>query len=229
MITIRPLRGRDPPNVLLADKDASVVNRLCESLLENKRLKAALEEIVGLKCEDVIELVLRVVEEAILVHARHQGLSLENSLGVLLIEREESPSSISDLAEDHLHAPELSLVTQAVFSNQLQLCIKALLLERAARLLERLAICRQKQEASSAHCAWHVYASISSMRSADKAVAREEPPPSEQQHRRLTAPVGTNLRHGDCLAAKRPICCRRARSRVRASSGGRLNLFQEEC
>ena len=131
----------DPPNVLLANENASVMDRLCESLLENKRLQAALKEIVGLKSEDIIELVLGVVEETILVHTGHQGLSLENTLGVLLIEREESPGSISDLAEDHLHAPELSLVAQTVFSNQLQLCIEALLLKRAARLLESLAIC----------------------------------------------------------------------------------------
>lgn len=141
----KPPDETDPPDVLLADEDASVMNRLRESLLENKRLKATLEEIVGLESEHIIELVLSVVEEAILVHARHQCLSLENTLRILLIEREESPCSISDLAEDHLHAPELSLVAQAVFSNQLQLCIQALLLERAARLLKSLAICRRER------------------------------------------------------------------------------------
>lgn len=72
--------------MLLADEDASVMDRLGETLLKYKRLQAALEEIVGLEREDVIELVLGVVEETILVHTGHQSLSLENALGVLLIE-----------------------------------------------------------------------------------------------------------------------------------------------
>lgn len=48
---------------------------------------------------------------------------------------------LSDLGQGHLHTPELSLVPEAVLSDQLQLTIKTLLLEGTPWLLERFSIC----------------------------------------------------------------------------------------
>ena len=48
-------------------------------------------------------------------------------------------SHLSDLGQRHLHAPELALVAQAKLADELELGVEALLLERAARLLEGLA------------------------------------------------------------------------------------------
>ena len=128
------------PDVLLADEHTGMVDGLGQTLLEDNCLQASLEEIVRLEGQDVIELVLGLVQEAILIHAAHQGLALKNALGILLVEREKRACSITDLAEDHLHAPKLTLVAKAILSNELQLGIQALLLKRASWLLEGLAI-----------------------------------------------------------------------------------------
>ena len=52
--------------------------------------------------------------------------------------KKQSPH-LSDLGQRHLHAPELALVAQAKLADELELGVEALLLERAARLLEGLA------------------------------------------------------------------------------------------
>lgn len=46
---------RDAPDVALADEDASVVDRLGEAALEDLGLEAALEEVLDLEGEDVVE------------------------------------------------------------------------------------------------------------------------------------------------------------------------------
>ena len=51
------------------------------------------------------------------------------------------PGGIAELGQHELHAPELTLRAEAVLAEDLHLLVEALLLERAARLLEGLAIC----------------------------------------------------------------------------------------
>jgi hypothetical protein len=127
--------------VALADEHARVVDALGEALLEHERLQAALQEVLRREREHVIELVLRLVEEAILVHAAHERVALKDALGVLLVQRQQHAGGLADLRQDHLHAPELALVAEAVLAHQLELGVQALLLERTPRLLEGLAIC----------------------------------------------------------------------------------------
>ena len=48
------------------------------------------------------------------------------------------PGGIAELGQHELHAPELTLRAEAVLAEDLHLLVEALLLERAARLLEPL-------------------------------------------------------------------------------------------
>eukprot|EP00955_Chlamydomonas_euryale_P039021 351280-Chlamydomonas_euryale.AAC.8 len=129
------------PNVVLLDEHASVVDGLGQTLLEDNGLQAALQEVVWLQRQHVIQLVLRLIQQTILVHAAHQSLALEKALRVVLVVLQQVARRVADLGQNHLHAPQLTLVAQAILAHKLQLAIKALLLEWAPRLLERLSIC----------------------------------------------------------------------------------------
>lgn len=56
------LGERDPPNVALADEDASVVDGFGQSQLENLSLEAAFEEILDFQPQNVIQLHLPLVQ-----------------------------------------------------------------------------------------------------------------------------------------------------------------------
>eukprot|EP00983_Pelagomonas_calceolata_P077096 1153714-Pelagomonas_calceolata.AAC.1 len=73
------------PDVLLADEHTGVVDGLGEALLEHQGLQPSLQHIVGTQGEGIIQLVLGLVQQAVLVQPAHEGLPLENALGVLLI------------------------------------------------------------------------------------------------------------------------------------------------
>merc|ERR1712122_138454 len=64
---------------------------------------------------------------------RRSALPSNSLRGVLLLERKEIPGGLADLGESELDAPYLALVPQAILADQLQLLIKAGLLEGASR------------------------------------------------------------------------------------------------
>jgi hypothetical protein len=138
-----------PPEVALADEHACVVDGLSQALLEHDGLQAALKEVLRGQGQNVIQLVLRLVQQRVLIHTPHQSLPLEDALGVLLVQGQQSTSSVTDFGQNHLHAPQLSLVAQAILSDQFQLGIQAFLLKRAARPLEGLAICTMQRKGSN--------------------------------------------------------------------------------
>jgi hypothetical protein len=53
-----------------------------------------------------------------------QGVTLEQPLGVLVIELEKLTGSTTDLGESEGDAPDLALVFQAVFADDLELCVE---------------------------------------------------------------------------------------------------------
>lgn len=118
----------------LADEDASVVDGLGKSLLEHLGLKTALEELLGSKLKDEIELKLVLGEETVTAHPSEEGGSLEDSLRVLRVKRQQDTGSLSELSERILHSPDLALAPQAVFTDKLQFRIKTLLLVRTTGL-----------------------------------------------------------------------------------------------
>lgn len=84
--------GRDVDDLLadadvaLADQDTGVVDGLGKTELVDASLEAALKEIFDLKGKDVIELHAGLVEHTDTNETANEGISFEETLGVLLVE-----------------------------------------------------------------------------------------------------------------------------------------------
>ena len=76
-------------DVALLDQDTGVVDGLGEAELVDAGLETALEEIVGLESQDVIELHAGLVEHTDADKTANEGIAFEETLGVLLIESKE--------------------------------------------------------------------------------------------------------------------------------------------
>lgn len=127
-------------NVALEDKGACMVNRLGVVHLVHTGLETALQELLGGQTEDVIETLLVSGQDSVTHQAAEHGITLEEALGVLLVERQQLTRGGAHLGQGQLCAPDLALATQAVLAQQLHLLIETLLLVWAARRLGRLAV-----------------------------------------------------------------------------------------
>ena len=113
------------PDVTLADEHTRVVDRLGKTALEDLGLETALQEILDLEREHVIETHAALVEHTDAHKTANQGIALEETLRVLLVELEQLTGSTTDLGQDETNAPDLALVAQAVLASELA-CRKAL-------------------------------------------------------------------------------------------------------
>jgi len=131
-------------NQVLADSDVSLVNEDSglmnglglETFLIDSSLQSLVKEFIDSKTQDVIKLELLVAEEAVSVHSVEEGSSFEESSGVFFLESEELTSSLSELGEEEMDSPDLTLVLETVLSDELQFVVDSLLLERSSRSLE---------------------------------------------------------------------------------------------
>lgn len=73
-------------DVALADQDTGVVDGLGETELVDAGLEAALQEILDLEGQDVIELHAALVKHTDTDETANQGVAFEQTLGVLLVE-----------------------------------------------------------------------------------------------------------------------------------------------
>ena len=76
-------------DVALLDEDTSVVDRLGKTELVDESLETALQEILDLEGQDVIELHAGLVEDTDTDQTANEGIAFEEALGVLLIESKE--------------------------------------------------------------------------------------------------------------------------------------------
>lgn len=132
------------PDVALADEHTSVVDRLGETELVDAGLETALQEVLDLEGQDVIEPHAGLVEDTDTDETANEGVTLEEALGVLLVKSQERteqelavmcawtlansqlpelclPSSTTDLGQSQLDAPDLALVAETILANELQL------------------------------------------------------------------------------------------------------------
>ena len=77
------------PDVPLADENTSVVDGLGKTELVDASLKTALQEILNLKGQHVIELHAGLVKDTDADETANEGVTFEEALGVLLVESEE--------------------------------------------------------------------------------------------------------------------------------------------
>jgi nucleoside-triphosphatase THEP1 len=75
--------------VALADEDTSVVDRLGKTELVDAGLETALQEVLNLESQHVIELHAAFVENTDADETANEGVTFEEALGVLLVESEE--------------------------------------------------------------------------------------------------------------------------------------------
>ena len=131
-------------NQVLADSDVSLVNEDSglmdglglETFLIDSSLQSLVKEFIDSKTQDVIELELLVAEEAVSVHSVEEGSSFEESSGVFFLKSEELTGSLSELGEEEMNSPDLTLVLETVLSYELQFVIDSFLFERSSGSLE---------------------------------------------------------------------------------------------
>ncbi len=75
-------------DVALADQDTGVVDGLGKAELVDASLETALEEILDLEGQDVIELHAGLIEDTDADETANEGIAFEETLGVLLLEGE---------------------------------------------------------------------------------------------------------------------------------------------
>jgi hypothetical protein len=133
----------------LADQNTGVVDGLGEAELVDASLETTLQEILNLQGQDVIELHAGLVEHTDADQTTNEGISFEETLGVLLVHGEKVtvypvrislfsflhnvsqhvPSSTTNLRECELDTPHLTLVAETVFADNLQFGVTGGLLE----------------------------------------------------------------------------------------------------
>jgi hypothetical protein len=85
------------PDVALADEDTSVVDGLGKTELVDAGLETALQEVLNLEGQDVIELHAGLVEHTNADEAANEGVTFEKALRVLLVEGQERTAHVSTL------------------------------------------------------------------------------------------------------------------------------------
>merc|ERR1712137_808877 len=102
-------RGQGEVDVLLrveADDERGDVDDLLADA------QVALQEVLDLEGQDVIELHAGLVEDTDAHETANESVTLEEALGVLLIQSEERTSGTTDLGQSQLDTPDLTLVAE---------------------------------------------------------------------------------------------------------------------
>ena len=94
---------------------------LGQAALEDLSLETALQEVLNLQGQHVIETHAGLVEHTDADETANKGVTLEKTLGVLVIELEQLTGRTTDLGEDETDAPDLALVAETVLAHELKL------------------------------------------------------------------------------------------------------------
>ena len=113
--------GVDVPDVSLPDQHTGVVDGLGKAALEDLSLEATLQEVLNLEGQDVIETHARLVEDTDANETANEGVTLEETLGVLGVELQELTSRTTNLGQGETNAPDLTLVAETIFTSKLQI------------------------------------------------------------------------------------------------------------
>lgn len=116
-----------------------MVDGLGQTQLVDAGLQTALQEVFNPQSQHIIELHAGLVEHTDTDKTTNQGIALEQTLGVLLVESKKLtdkslvslnpmrrtskgvlPSSTTDLGQSKLDTPDLTLVAQTVLADDLQ-------------------------------------------------------------------------------------------------------------
>ena len=96
-----------------------MVDGLGQTALEDLSLETTLQEVLNLEGQHVIETHTGLVEHTNANETTNEGVTLEQTLGVLGIELQELTSSTTNLGQGETNTPDLTLVAKAVFAGEL--------------------------------------------------------------------------------------------------------------
>ena len=119
-----------------------MVDGLGQTALEDLGLEATLQEILDLEGQHVIETHARLVEHTDADETANEGVTLEETLGILVIELEQLTGSTTNLGQGELDTPDLTLVSQTVLADELQLGVPGISMSvHGSRLKQRTSCC----------------------------------------------------------------------------------------
>lgn len=112
------------------DQHTGLVDALrLEAFLVDTVLQSLIQELIQGQTQHVIELEFLIAEETVAVHSVEEGSAFEESTRVFLFEGEEFSGCLSELGEEEVNSPYLTLVLEAVLADQLQFVIDSFLFE----------------------------------------------------------------------------------------------------
>jgi len=111
-------------NMPLPDQHPRMMDRLGQPVLEHLGLQPPLQEILHLQRQHVIEAHTTLVQDTDADKPADEGVALEKALGVFGFELEQLTSGATDFGECQGDAPNLALVAEAIFADELELCIE---------------------------------------------------------------------------------------------------------
>lgn len=119
-------------DVSLVDEDSGVVDRSGKTQLEDLGLQSSFQEVFDSQGQDVIQLHLVFGQDTNSDQSSDQGVTFEQSLGVLFISGQKVSSGSSDLRQLETNSVDFSLVSQTVFTGELEFSVQT---SRFVRLL----------------------------------------------------------------------------------------------
>ena len=96
-----------------------MMNALGQPTLEHLCLQTTLQEIIDLQSQHVIQSHVVLIEHTDSYETANQGVTLEKTLWILLIELEKLTGGTSNLGENEGNSPQLPLVAESVLSSEL--------------------------------------------------------------------------------------------------------------
>lgn len=120
-------------DVSLADENTGVVHGFSQTHLEDHSLKTAVEKLIDSQSENEIEFLLFLRQNSKASESAKESVSFKDTSGVCFIKGEQGTSSLSDLGQNELNAPDLAFVLEAEFSDSFQFRVDSLLLVRTTR------------------------------------------------------------------------------------------------
>ena len=119
------------------DQDSGLMDGFClEAFLVDPGLESLVEEFVDSETQHVIELELFVGEETVSVHSIEEGSTFEKSSGVLFLKSQQLTGGLSEVGEEEMDSPDLTLVLETVLTDELQFVIDSFLFERPSGSME---------------------------------------------------------------------------------------------
>lgn len=111
-------------DVSLGDKNTGVVNGLGEAKLEDLSLESSLQKVLNTEGKNVIELLLVLAQNTSTYKTSDKSISLEKTLGVLLVSGQKITGRTTDLGKLICNSVDFSLVLESVLSAELELRVK---------------------------------------------------------------------------------------------------------